>query len=480
MFRSSALFLMGSAAVWWTTGEEGKAQSGREIERTRAASICAATLQDSIRGGCLEASADATLGMLFPLSVDFYLNPFTRFVGMGTTNPVSPLEVIDTRTEAGRAAVSIESDSQGGRALFAKSNDVAVGSVPSGIWGRTDADIGIAIYGSHKAGSAISACGVAGSTNGGGSGVSGLGEDPMDDNNGVYGLTRSEGFGRGVLGWHESTLGTGAGVEGRTSSVAGSANGVLGEVTSATPGGFSAGVRGINRGTGGLGIGVYGSHAGTGWGVYGLASSNGVGVLGSAPTPGLAVLAQGDSGATGTKSFVQPHPTDPSKEIRFVSLEGNEAGTYFRGTARLEKGRATIFVPAEFRHVTESDSLTVQLTAIGRGDLWIESKSLEQIQVAGDRDLEFDYFVNGVRRGFDHFQSVQQNRVFVPRVHNEAYLTGPQIARELLVQNGTLNPDYTPNEATARQMGWNLADPEHVPESRDLDNDELQVVPMVE
>ncbi len=36
---------------------------------------------------------------------------------------------------------------------------------------------------------------------------------------------------------------------------------------------------------------------------------------------------------SGSKNFVEPHPTDPSKEIRYASLEGREVGTYFRGTA---------------------------------------------------------------------------------------------------------------------------------------------------
>ena len=40
----------------------------------------------------------------------------------------------------------------------------------------------------------------------------------------------------------------------------------------------------------------------------------------------------------GIKSFVQPHPADASKEIRFVCLEGNESGTYFRGSGRVVGG----------------------------------------------------------------------------------------------------------------------------------------------
>jgi hypothetical protein len=63
--------------------------------------------------------------------------------------------------------------------------------------------------------------------------------------------------------------------------------GVLGVVNSTSPGGFSAAVRGINNGTSGSGIGVWGSHAGEGWGVYG-SSVSGVAVVGST-TSGIAV-----------------------------------------------------------------------------------------------------------------------------------------------------------------------------------------------
>ncbi|MFI5201790.1 MAG: hypothetical protein ACHQNE_05345, partial [Candidatus Kapaibacterium sp.] len=57
------------------------------------------------------------------------------------------------------------------------------------------------------------------------------------------------------------------------SSTVSDAVAVEGEVTSTAPGGYSAAVRGKNDGTGGNGIGVYGSHAGSGWGVYGTAPS---------------------------------------------------------------------------------------------------------------------------------------------------------------------------------------------------------------
>ncbi len=68
---------------------------------------------------------------------------------------------------------------------------------------------------------------------------------------------------------------------GTNSSTASDVAGVKGEVLSTTPGGFSAGVLGVNNGTSTLGIGVYGLQNGDGWGVAGMVSGNyGIGVYG--------------------------------------------------------------------------------------------------------------------------------------------------------------------------------------------------------
>ena len=136
-------------------------------------------------------------------------------------------------------------------------------------------------------------------------------------------------------------------------------------------------------------------------GEYAGTSGTGVSVAGSTSSPnGAGVYSIGKSRTIGTKSFIQPHPTDASKELNFVCLEGNESGTYFRGTGRLIGGFALIEVPEDFRLVTEERGLTVQVTAIGQpAGLWVESRSLERIAVRGLADVEFDYFVNGVRRG---------------------------------------------------------------------------------
>jgi hypothetical protein len=97
-----------------------------------------------------------------------------------------------------------------------------------------------------------------------------------------------------------------------TESTVSYASAVTGEVSSTTPGSYSAGLRGINNGAGGTGIGVYGSQAGWGWGVYGQVEGNGRGVYGDADgdtgigvygasngTNGVGVYAQGG----GTSSY---------------------------------------------------------------------------------------------------------------------------------------------------------------------------------
>ncbi|NCT68264.1 MAG: hypothetical protein GXC76_11585 [Rhodanobacteraceae bacterium] len=82
---------------------------------------------------------------------------------------------------------------------------------------------------------------------------------------------------------------------GSSSSTDSSVNAVVGAISSTAPGGFSSGVRGINNGTGGLGIGVYGSQAGSGWGVYGVTPS-GIGVYGNSSGNGFGVYANSSSG----------------------------------------------------------------------------------------------------------------------------------------------------------------------------------------
>ncbi len=270
----------------------------------------------------------------------------------------------------------------------------------------------------------------------------------------------------------------------------GSGNGVVGEVTSTTPNGSAAGVRGINDGTGNQGIGVYGSQNGNGVGVHGSvtgfgiggefsAGPNGYGVVGSVSGAGLGGLftsgaggigvegiASGSGsyggfffgilGASGAKQFVDPSPSDPSKQIAYVALEGNEVGTYFGGTGHFTNGVATIDVPQSFRDVTEASGLRVQVEPIGTlANTAIKSKDLSHIVLLSSADVDFDYTVNGIRKGYAGYDPVQANRIYVPHAAADTlptWLTETQ--KQTLIANGTYNADGTVNLATAHNLGW--------------------------
>ena len=138
------------------------------------------------------------------------------------------------------------------------------------------------------------------------------------------------------------------------------------------------------------------------WGVLGRnnGGNGGIGVVGYGPTMGVYSLS--NLGAAGTKTFVEPHPTDPSKEIRYAALEGPESGTYFRGSVKLVNGRATIEVPEDFRMVSSDHALTVVATPIGElATVACVSKSLQRIELRGSADVEVDYVVNGLRKAFE-------------------------------------------------------------------------------
>ncbi|MFD2553102.1 collagen-like domain-containing protein [Sphingobacterium tabacisoli] len=89
--------------------------------------------------------------------------------------------------------------------------------------------------------------------------------------------------------------GDGAAISGTLNSTSSSIAAVQGVIDNTTPGGFSTAVKGINNGTGGLGIGVWGSHAGSAWGVY-CSAPNGLGVYGNATANGTGVYANSNTG----------------------------------------------------------------------------------------------------------------------------------------------------------------------------------------
>ncbi len=89
--------------------------------------------------------------------------------------------------------------------------------------------------------------------------------------------------------------GDGTSLEGINSTTTSNIAAVRGMVTSTAPGGFSSALRGINNGTGGLGIGTWGSQDGGGWGVYGV-TPTGIGVYGNSSSSGYGVYANSNTG----------------------------------------------------------------------------------------------------------------------------------------------------------------------------------------
>jgi hypothetical protein len=303
--------------------------------------------------------------------------------------------------------------------------------------------------------------------------------------------------GSAIQGSHNSTSAVGYGVRGWTASTANGAAGVYGEAYATTgynfggkfytssPSADSAGVKGVSGYGDPLGddldcgscwtAGVRGvdNAIGSAYGVLGVSKGAGVGgVLLQTGNPfftdaagflgyriggsSYGVFHYAGSGGTGTKSFIEPHAHDPSKVIRYISLEGPEAGTYFRGRSRFERGVAVIDVPEDFRLVTDEEGLTVQVTPIGEmASVAVVSIGLDRIVVKSSRNVEFFYLVNGVRKSFKEHQPIEESLVFMPEkaeTRIPSYLSVGQ--KELLIRNGTYRSDGTVNLETARRLGW--------------------------
>lgn len=117
---------------------------------------------------------------------------------------------------------------------------------------------------------------------------------------------------------------------------------------------------------------IYGQAAdandGYGVGVEGRGGWYGVHGVQTGATVGWAqygVFSTGDSGATGTKTFLIDHPLDPeNKALRHYSIESNEVTNMYRGVITLNtSGKANVKLPNYFSAVNKEPSY--QLTAIG-------------------------------------------------------------------------------------------------------------------
>jgi hypothetical protein len=318
------------------------------------------------------------------------------------------------------------------------------------IWGEntyTVAKNGIGVYGTS-----VNGWGVHGVT-AIDIGVFGYAYSTGDQNFGVFGFTESAANGsNGVRGLANHSFGITYGVYGQTNSNALGAAGVIG----VGPGG-SDGVRGESNGRIGVrGISQFQTGV-QGATVNGSGGNIAVGYLGVPfGASYYGVYALGDYGGSGAKYFVEPHPEKADMVIRYVSLEGNESGTYFRGRGKFQNGLATIEVPEDFRLVTDRENLSIQVTPIGEmATVAVRTIGLDRIVVRGSRNVEFFYTVNGVRKTHKNLTPIGPGREYMPETPDAKmplYLTEGQ--KEMLISNGTYQPDGTVNMETARRLGW--------------------------
>ena len=90
-----------------------------------------------------------------------------------------------------------------------------------------------------------------------------------------------------------------------------------------------------------------------------------------------------------TKSFLIPHPTKPNKKLRYGSLEGPENGVYVRGNTTSD----VIELPEYWTKLVSQDSITVSLTAIGKGQqLYVADIKNNKIYIANEKKTKINCF----------------------------------------------------------------------------------------
>jgi hypothetical protein len=273
-------------------------------------------------------------------------------IGIGTSNPVTPLEV------TGNNSIDIVDVTQTGSAGSAVSGDVTATSGHGyGVTGTTASPAGTGVVGVNTAttGNAVGTAGSSSSSTG--VGVVGVAASPSGASFGVQGTTASP-VGVGVLGENLNTSGVGYGVVGNSSSSDGvgvngnassttganfgvfaqsfspSGTGVSGDALATT--GFAVGVSGNSDSTSGVGVvGTATAATGSAFGVKGVSgSSTGVGVLGIADTTAGANLGVEGMDSSPAGAGVQGTNNSPTGDAFGVTaLTVSTAGISLYGVA---------------------------------------------------------------------------------------------------------------------------------------------------
>jgi hypothetical protein len=120
-------------------------------------------------------------------------------------------------------------------------------------------------------------------------------------------------------------------------------------------------------------------------------------------TTAAGVTITGQLSAT-TKSFLIDHPTKPGKKLRHGSLEGPENGVYIRG----KSDSNIIELPEYWTKLIDEDSITVQLTPIGKHQhIYVEKIDNNTVYIQSDEsrknsnDLNYFYLILAERKDVD-------------------------------------------------------------------------------
>jgi hypothetical protein len=332
--------------------------------------------------------------------------------------------------------------SGGGTAIFGENTGSGYG-----VWGTSAAGYGV--VGGGGAG------GVWATTSGSGSGVYG---QNTGSGYGVYGKSTS---GFGVVA-ETGGAGPNAAVYATNTSTNNGATGVYGQVTANLGSGvlgfskYASGVTGVSGQTGSsssAGVGVRGIHVD----INGVETATGyLGLFG-----GWGVYSDGNAHVSGTftatnnKGFVQPHPLDASKEIRYISLEGPHTEVYFRGTAQISQGVTRVPIPQHFQFVADPATYSTLVTAVGAmATVAVVSEGPEGIVVQASRNVKIHYVVYAEREAVRNPDPIIENVHFRPDPERDVLAHLPDTFRQLMIQNGTLNSDGKVNMETARRLGW--------------------------
>jgi hypothetical protein len=117
--------------------------------------------------------------------------------------------------------------------------------------------------------------------------------------------------------------------------------------------------------------------------------------------------------SSGTKPFIVPDPTNPSRKIKYTAIEGPEAAMYHRGKIKLNKGVAEIILPDHFKALAVNESITISLTPHSLKSLGVavDIIDIDKIRIGelqnGQGNYEVSYFISAVRKGYENYEVYQ-------------------------------------------------------------------------